>query len=765
MRPWVSAHFPGPDASYARPQRKQFCLPGFRAAKQILCVAACLAGARAPCRAVEIHIDAGFPDSNSPSVRRYLSGTWIPVSIHLTGPSTAGDAELRLDVAAAQHSTTYVRGVSLHDGMEDDVETFAVAPPQQPEFSMFRAGTQVTLECHLTRGGRLLAEATAPLPLGQDVNAYNLLLLTSDQAGLPAIAHKTLGLLHGYADPASVFPGLSAQHSDLTGLTAVDVLTSDPHELPSQAQGYAMVDAVVLGDLPLDTLTDAQLAAAESYLRRGGTLVVMGGDTARLRTRALAELLPATPDRDLVVPGLPELAIRYHAEFGAEHGMTITAGSPRPGARILLKEGAIPLVWSRPYGAGTILMTAFDTLSPEMRAWKGAAAFWRDLLLCGRPPLLPHTMFDATAGKGYGADSALADALAGGRATRTPAFATVLAFTGFYLFALVPLSYFVLKRLDRRELAWVTAPAIMAAFTLGAYAIGRSIKGGALSANRVVILEGISGDALFTADGMTSVYSAERTKSDIAFGPADGEDAPTELGDGQQGAADLVVSGDRAPILEGVALPLWDTRRFEAPLAIGLAGTVEAKTRQMDASHVEVSVSNSTPYRLEDCVFLSTGEPVHVGTIDAGSTVSRVVQWAGCYQTATSLTLPITPATAGPALRSADPRASELALRAAAADVLGSSLQDDDVGFGRSGPNSGLAPNAFAAWFSAPLMDVLIDGRAAPGVEENLLFVRLPAPANLFGSLALGSDPFLAPPMRKIADSTTGMPTRAGIFR
>jgi hypothetical protein len=105
----------------------------------------------------------------------------------------------------------------------------------------------------------------------------------------------------------------------------------------------------------------------------------------------------------------------------------------------------------------------------------------------------------------------LLDALANPRITQLPSLNLIALFTLGYVLLLVPINYLVLKRLDRKELAWLTTPAIIVLFSVGSYAIGASTRAHIVSFNRVAVLETQAGSdrAYGLANGALSAQCAQ----------------------------------------------------------------------------------------------------------------------------------------------------------------------------------------------------------------------------------------------------------------
>ena len=172
----------------------------------------------------------------------------------------------------------------------------------------------------------------------------------------------------------------------------------------------------------------------------------------------------------------------------------------------------------------------------------------------------------------------LQDAMAGRQASSAPGFSVVATFLGAYLFLLIPASYLLLKKLDKRELAWFTAPALILGFTVLSYLIALATKGGGLTVNRVVVVEAQANTDQYAGYGQMTIYSPRRAAYDIALGPS-GEAgrayravAPAEVLEIASSAlGDMTVEHDQTTKIRGAEVRLWDKRSFDCPVDAQLA--------------------------------------------------------------------------------------------------------------------------------------------------------------------------------------------------
>jgi hypothetical protein len=745
----------------------------------------------------DVVLDAriGFGQS-APGASRYRPGAWTPVTVYLSGQGARGVGQLTVTVHQSSHVTSYTRKVSLHDGPLNEAYNF-VFDYRPINYGLMGGSAAPDISVQLVLDGRELAKKRFALPLAVNDESFNILALTRDGSGMNFLAKKKLALVHRGVNPnglRSRFGGgqgnaVGTSYSALEPVTSSTLLYTDPRALPGIAQGYAMIDAVALADQPLDNLTEDQTEALRGYVRDGGLLVVSGGgDLARLKSQFYQEMLPVEPKTATAVragsPDLAALETRYRLPLDLKDSVALTIGTLKPGAYTLLGAAGATgfgLVAARPYGDGFVVFTAFDFLAPEFRGWKQTPALWRDILRCANQSVSPREVLSNQAH--FGAQSGnkgLVDAMAGRQATSTPGFPVIATFLATYLILLVPGSYILLKKLDRRELAWFTAPCLVLGFTVVAYLIALSTKGSALTVNRVVVLEAQSNTDQVAAYGQMTLYSPRRAAYDIALGPPGDAGrayhavAPAEILEvSAANLGDMTVEHDQTTTIRGAEVRLWDKRSFDSPVLTSLGGSVEIKSSVGDGDHVLVTVTNKTKYPLQDCALVdSKGDSIPLGNLAPGQTqtAGRRLAWQNRETTAT-VHLPPAPAdwkstSTVNNRRPETPEQVRNSLRFALIEAMDGTNtaypsypnyammngEEDAQSFGR-------ASNAFVAWVDNgghPLFDPHVDGKAAAGQEADLLYIHLLPPAGLSRQVARAVNPFLQDPVLNLKEEASG---------
>src|SRR3972149_5319692 len=160
-------------------------------------------------------------------------------------------------------------------------------------------------------------------------------------------------------------------------------------------------------------------------------------------------------------------------------GETIRAvGRPAADAEVLIEEGGLPVALMRRLGLGQIAFLAADPTLAPLDDWPATQVLYRALL---EGPYAPAGLFGLQ-------DSSAADAASLFPNLTLPPIGAVCGFLVLYTFALGPLHDIVRRRAKRRELAWITIPALVLLFSGAALAFGFLSRGSRPMLNRLAVV-------------------------------------------------------------------------------------------------------------------------------------------------------------------------------------------------------------------------------------------------------------------------------------
>lgn len=388
-------------------------------------------------------------------------------------------------------------------------------------------------------------------------------------------------------------------------------VVQNPVTLPDRSAGYDNMALVYLGDIAPDTLSDAQVGALRTWVASGG-LLVCGGSRLQTDERFRA-FLPARWGQTGILSVDP-LAARYHTGPSL---VALAPLAPVPGrnARPFLGSTAQQIALAAPLGRGTIVALGFDAASADFAGWPGRELLWRDVARQNiAPPSILQTALDDSATRWNGGGAGLSSAVLRAPGLRAPGFGAIGAFLLAYLVLLVPANYIILKRLDRRELTWLTVPVLVILFSGVAYGFGYKLKGGDLRLNTASVVEMAAGSGQASVRTSIGLFSPRRTSYQISL--ADPEALffdPQEARAGGGGAsqndyAPLVVSQNAgAAQTRGTDISMWAMRVLNARTSVSLGRGVDARLR-VSGNDVVGEITNRTGRDLSDVSVLVAGQ-------------------------------------------------------------------------------------------------------------------------------------------------------------
>jgi hypothetical protein len=500
-------------------------------------------------------------------------GAWSAVRVHLENDGPPLRGELRITSGESGRSS-YGREVELASGARQDHVLYA-----QPGF--FGARFVVTLSSD-----------------GQAVATQTLEVTTRDPYSPTVflIAERPEGILADVREAA----GTGAQAEPV-------VLPLRAQDLPPRVEAWAAIDRLVWQDVDTSLLSAEQLSSLTTWIAAGGRLVVVGGSTGTSTLGALPEeILPFVPvttvdvsldDLGALLGDLPDDAEPAPALAG-----TLSRGRP------LARSGDHVVAAETSYGQGTVSVVGIDLGADWLAGTEQAAALWSRLVPGGPGGALnPLLLID---------DGALVASLSNLPAVELPRLDQLFALLLGYIALIGPVNYLVLRRLDRREWAWVTMPVLVLVFAVAAYGLGAALKGTDVIVNELGIVRGAAGTDRGVANVYIGVFSPVRAVYDVRVRGDALLSNPASLqqtGNGEQPID--VLFGDPSH-LRGYQLGFGTLRGFRAEAAVPTP-RVETDLR-LEGDRLRGRIVNRSDIALEDVAVTYGGGVQVVRSLAAG---------------------------------------------------------------------------------------------------------------------------------------------------
>ncbi len=373
-------------------------------------------------------------------------------------------------------------------------------------------------------------------------------------------------------------------------------------DIPERSEPLDGISALVWAD-DSTALNEDQRRSLERWVADGGELVVIGGPDWQARTGGFSDILPmeALTATDGVAQA--DLAAWAGSEAAAAETATVSSGTLRDDARALIRadDGTV-LASMRNVGAGRVILLGTDLATPDHRGWDGATRLWARLL----PSNAALEQFFGGFPAAEEMQNAMGNALGNLPSLEVPPAELLLAVIVAYILLIGPISYVVLRRLDRREMAWITAPALVVIFTASSFGIGNAMKGTNVIINRIAIVRSSGLDGAATVQSYAGIFSPDRASYDVS---ADGDALMSRLRsmnfNGRPATSDVVVEqGDPARI-RGLAIGVFGFEAVRADAIVEHRPALGVSWRSEDGEIIG-TVTNLGSEVVEDVAFIST---------------------------------------------------------------------------------------------------------------------------------------------------------------
>ena len=513
----------------------------------------------------------------------YKDTLWIPVRITLTndGPDVSGS--IKIAAPRSDGSTVdYSRAVELPSGSRKEVYLFVVVEGYVSKISVaFVSGSdQLALQsARVTQlsGSDLLYGVLAASP-----SAFNVLTQVDPINGQGRVAQLNL------------------------------------EDLPPASIAWRALDALVISDVDTGLLSPEQREALRAWVSGGGRLIVTGGSNWQKVSAGLGDLLPVALSGSQTVTGLTALGTFAYTDAPGDSAL-VTTGTVQPGATTLVSAADnTPLIVERSLGYGEVNFLAFDPTLAPIKNWKGLEGVLRGLLSAANE----RPGWAGAYRNWYNAGEAI-NAIPG---ISLPHILQVCVFIGGYIFAIGPINYLILRRLKRRELAWITVPAIVILFTVVTYLASFGLRGTQATLHRLTVAQVWENSDRATVETLVGIFSPNRSQydlqveGDLLLRPLPSDTYYGSVDSSLSGAS--IEQGDSA-VIKNVRVDVGAIKPFIAQGQIAAPEFKSALTYTVAGSQpvLKGTVTNLSDVALKDAVVLTFSGFQRVGDVAPGAQV------------------------------------------------------------------------------------------------------------------------------------------------
>ncbi|MCB8989603.1 MAG: hypothetical protein H6664_02145 [Ardenticatenaceae bacterium] len=514
----------------------------------------------------------------------YKQSAWFPIQVTVAnnGPAIEGELRVAIGSSSVGDQVLYTAPVSLPTQSNKRVTLYVDVP-------IVIGAPRVELR---DGNGRLVSEVTANILSQQGENSLLYGVVSSD-------------------------PGELEFLEDIPGSkTNASVAFLDISELPEAAVAWNSLDVLIFNDVDTGQLSAKQQEALDRWVRTGGQLVVTGGAGWQKTTAAFTDMLPVTLSGSESVADLPEFAAQTGVPF-RDPGPYLVATSSLRSGDLLFHEAGLPLLARHSWGRGQVYFLALDPKLAPLVDWDGSEVLWQGVATA--VPVYPYWW------NGFQNSYSARSAVTSLPSLALPSVLTMAIFLLIYVLVIGPINYRMLKRRGRRELAWVTVPALVLVFSLGAYFTGFQLKGNEVILNQMSVVYGRTGGEPVRVQSLLGLYSPQRDTYDLIL-PGDAMVRPFDQNFGSMSSSGNIGSISRSSdlVIKDVRV---DVSGMETFVAYGYQDgppIITQASLDVDGSDImlNITVQNNSDLMLQNAVFLLGHQAVSIGDIAPGASVT-----------------------------------------------------------------------------------------------------------------------------------------------
>ena len=399
----------------------------------------------------------------------------------------------------------------------------------------------------------------------------------------------------------------------------------DENSFPEDIDALKTFNVIVINNFDTSKLSKPQYEALKKWVYNGGVMVI-GTGPSQNKTLAIFK-------DDFIAGEVGEVrtvrttSLHKMAESKTVEAMSISASdiSMRESMPII-KDGDLTLLQKIEKGKGVIGVASFDFGMEPLSTWIGNSTF-ADKAIAS---ILPQYYLGEVYQKGrmmYDNVYAIDNALRNIPELPLPKTSHMVFLYIAYILLTAPVSYFILKRLDKRELMWITVPVLSIAFSGAVYVSGIGTRLTEPITN-VISLVDIDNSGTIAPKIYAGVFTPQKDSLRVEAGE-DFNIRPLMLNNGYyRGSAanensskriDSKVIVSPKTVLEFYRSGVWSMKTLTMETDEVLAGKLESNLNYAKGAFTG-TIKNTSGFDLDECYIITPNQYADAGPVKNGET-------------------------------------------------------------------------------------------------------------------------------------------------
>lgn len=537
--------------------------------------------------AVKIDMKVGFD-------KFYKIGNTTPVYFEIENNLRDINGELQIEMPNRSDSITiYAINVSLP---KDSTKKFVMNVPM----NVFNT----KLKVNLTEGKNIVSTKSFRIDPGSNMETYAVGILSDDFDSVKYINKITIKNLGNF------------------GTKNVRL---DESSFPEDIDALKTFNVIIINNFDTSKLSKPQYEALKKWVYGGGVLII-GTGPSQNKTLSVFKDDFITGEvgevRVIATSSLQEMAGSKSIEAMNISVLDISIKDSLP----VIKDGDFKLLQRIEKGKGVIGVASFDFGMEPLSTWIGNSTFADKLIVSVLPQYYLSDMYQ----KGmmyqdnmYAIDNALRNI----PELPLPKTSHMVFLYAAYILLAAPISYFILKRLDKRELMWLTVPILSIVFSGTVYVSGAGTRLTEPVTN-VISMVDIDNSGTIVPKIYAGVFTPQKDSIRIEAGE-DFNIRPLMLNNGYYRGPitdeniskriDSKVIVSPKTVLEFYKSGVWSMKTLVMETDEEISGTLESNLNYSKGSFTGIIINNSG-FDLDECYIITPNQYASVGPMKNGET-------------------------------------------------------------------------------------------------------------------------------------------------
>lgn len=352
------------------------------------------------------------------------------------------------------------------------------------------------------------------------------------------------------------------------------------------------LDMIVINNYSFDNFNSEQIQSIVDWTEEGGKLVLAGGTYYNKIADEITALSPVQVNGLTELSKLTNLEKEVNKPINLQEPMTMSNSSVKNG-RVLIEEEDVPIFVLGDAKAGKVLYVAYDIAEEPLASWSGNKELWSNILSEFRIDYKQQNI--------YHSDNfwQLQNASQRIPSLELPELNKIIIIFLIYMLLIGPILYFILKRKDKREKAWIIIPIFAILITIGFYQYGHLNRGSQVISHNVSYME-LNDNGQGKVKAVSSIFAPKIGDYNIQYNNVDMLQSINNTYNRQSNTDDtwIQVNNNSANVLYK-DVDFWSLKNTYIESTIQDTGSFESSLSYKDG-RLTGTITNNTKYSLRD---------------------------------------------------------------------------------------------------------------------------------------------------------------------